>query len=303
MSSIFSSNPRDLHLGDDLLAGLQGAQPEVALRRVLVQMGVAVEDVDHLQAVALADLEVVEVVGRRDLHRAGALLGVGVFVGDDRDRSIDDRQHAVLADQLLVALVLGMDGNGGIAEHGLGARRADDDDGAFGSSFKRVLEVPHLAVDLALLDLQVRNRRVEDRVPVDQPLVLVDQPCLWRVTNTVRTASDRPSSMVKRSRAQSTEVPRRRIWWVMLPPDSAFHSQTLLDELLATEIVPGLALRGELALDHHLGGDAGMVGAGLPQGVLAAHPVEADQMSCRVKLRAWPICRLPVTFGGGITMV
>ncbi len=44
-----------------------------------------VQDVDQRQVVALADLEVVEVVGGRDLHRARALFRVGVVVGDDRD--------------------------------------------------------------------------------------------------------------------------------------------------------------------------------------------------------------------------
>jgi hypothetical protein len=34
---------------------------------------------------------------------------------------------------------------------------------------------------------------------------------------------------------------------------------------------------GQLALHHHLRGDAGVVGAGLPQRVEAAHPVPADQ--------------------------
>ena len=33
---------------------------------------------------------------------------------------------------------------------------------------------------------------------------------------------------------------------------------------------------GELALDHHLGGDAGVVGAGQPERVVAAHAVPAD---------------------------
>ena len=34
---------------------------------------------------------------------------------------------------------------------------------------------------------------------------------------------------------------------------------------------------GQLALDHQLGGDAGMVHAGLPQHVLAPHALEAGQ--------------------------
>ena len=46
---------------------------------------------------------------------------------------------------------------------------------------------------------------------------------------------------------------------------------------LAAEVVAGLALGLKLALDHHLGGDAGVVGARLPQGVVALHAVIADQ--------------------------
>ena len=52
---------------------------------------------------ALADLEVVEVVGRGDLHRPGALLGIGVVVGDDRNRPADDRQADAAADEPDVA--------------------------------------------------------------------------------------------------------------------------------------------------------------------------------------------------------
>ena len=42
----------------------------------------------------------------------------------------------------------------------------------------------------------------------------------------VCTARDRPSSMVNRSRLQSTLSPRRRIWPRIFPPDSAFHCHT-----------------------------------------------------------------------------
>ena len=83
--------------------------------------------------------------------------------------------------------------------------------------------------------------------------------------------------MVKRSFAQSHEAPRRRSWRVIAPPHSAFHSQTLLDEVLAAEVGALTALALELALDHHLGGDAGMVGADHPQRVLALQPRVAGQ--------------------------
>ena len=96
-----------------------------------------IENVDHLELAALADLPVVEIVRRRDLDRARALLGVGVLVADDRNLAADQRQHAHLADQVLELRVLGMDRDAGIAEHGLRPRRADHDADHFvdGSSF------------------------------------------------------------------------------------------------------------------------------------------------------------------------
>ena len=70
---------------------------------------------------------------------------------------------------------------------------------------------------------------------------------------------------MKRSRDQSTDAPRRRIWsrdrraGFLLPfPDA-------LDEFFAAQIVARLALRIELVLDDLLRGDAGVIGAALPQ--------------------------------------
>ena len=49
------------------------------------------------------------------------------------------------------------------------------------------------------------------------------------------------------------------------------------DERLAAEIVAGLSLGLELALDHHLGRDPRVVGPRLPERVLALHAGKADQ--------------------------
>src|SRR5690606_18134395 len=75
-----------------------------------------------------------------------------------------------------------------------------------------------------------------------------------------------------------------------------------LDELLAPEIAAGQALLRQLALDHHRRRDAGQIPARLPRNGAAQHAVEAYKPVWIVLLRAWPMCRLPVTSGGGITM-
>ena len=51
----------------------------------------------------------------------------------------------------------------------------------------------------------------------------------------------------------------------------------LADEVFAAQVVAADALFGQLALHHNLGGDAGVVGAGNPAGVVALHAVVAGQ--------------------------
>ena len=81
---------------------------------------------------------------------------------------------------------------------------------------------------------------------------------------------------MKRSRFQSGLVPRRRIWAVMEPPENSFHSQTF-SRNFARPRSWRLTLCVELSLHHDLGGDAGVVGAGLPQGVVTAHAMKAGE--------------------------
>ena len=61
------------------------------------------------------------------------------------------------------------------------------------------------------------------------------------------------------------------------PPDCAFHSQTCSTNASRAHVGALDALALELALDHHLGGDAGMVHADHPERVLALQPGVADE--------------------------
>src|SRR5690606_41617162 len=58
---------------------------------------------------------------------------------------------------------------------------------------------------------------------------------------------------------------------------SAYVSATVLLSFPTRRSSDLDALRAQLALDHHLRGDARMVGARLPQRVAALHAAEADQ--------------------------
>jgi hypothetical protein len=79
------------------------------------------------------------------------------------------------------------------------------------------------------------------------------------------TTLDSLSSIVKYSRDQSTLSPMRRIWRVMVAPDSGLPVPHLGDEVLAAQVVARQACILQLAFDHDLRGDAGVVGARHPQ--------------------------------------
>ena len=79
-----------------------------------------------------------------------------------------------------IALVLGMHRHRHVAQHRLGPRRRNRDE-AVGLALDGVADVPEVALHLDLLHLEVGDRRLELRVPVDEPLVLVDQALLVEV--------------------------------------------------------------------------------------------------------------------------
>ena len=137
-------------------------------------MSRVIEHVDQRQTVPAPDFEIVEVMRRRDLDSARALFRIGVLIGNDGYAPADQRQDRGLADQMFEPLVLRMHRNSDVAEHRLRPRRGDDDE--FARVLDRIFDVPKLALALDLLHFEIGNRGLELGIPVDEPLVLVDQP-------------------------------------------------------------------------------------------------------------------------------
>ncbi|MDT4793166.1 hypothetical protein FQZ97_256800 [compost metagenome] len=287
-----------LEVGDDLAARVEAVEMGIGGRQAAVHLGVdaaievehlgggqyggvLVEDVDQRQVVALADFIVVEVMGRGDLHAAGAELAVDVVVGDDRDTPAHQRQLDEGADQRLVALVFRVHGHGGVAEHGFRTGGGDHQvvlavrgPVAVG---QRIAQVPEVALLVMVLHFQVGNGGVEPGVPVHQALAAVDQAVLVQThegfLHRFGQAVVHGEALARpvHGGAEAADLPGDGAAGLVLPlPD-------LLQELLAAQVVTGDALGGQLALHHHLGGDAGVVGARLPQGVAALHAAVADQ--------------------------
>ena len=264
-------------LGDDpalraqLLAhGLASREPvhPVEAGAAAADDGALVEDRGHRQAVPAADLEVVGVVRRRHLHRARAERRVDVGVGDHRDRAPDDRQLDPAADEVRVALVVGVHGDAGVTQHRLHARGGDDD---------RVLALPvadadELALVLGVVHLDVRQRGATPGAPVDDALGPVDEAVVEHLLEHRLDGGREPLVEREALAAPVDAVTEAAHLAQDRPAGLGLPRPHPLDERLAPEVVarPALVL-GEPSLDDVLRRDPGVIHTRQPQRVVALH--------------------------------
>ena len=237
----------------------------------------SVDDEDVFQPVALPGLKVVRVVRRGDLHAPGAEIRKDRLVGDHRDLAPHEREDQRFAHQILVAVVVGVDRDGGIAEQGLGTRRRDDDVSAR-LVFDRIADVPEVARLVAVDHLGVGEGGVAMRAPVRDAQSPVDQPLVVERHEDLAHRGGKPlvhREMLARPVAGNAEFFQLRddprAVFVLPVPDH-------LKELFAPDVVPGQPLLfAQVLLDLDLRGDPGVVGAGDPERIVTLHPAIADQ--------------------------
>ena len=221
--------------------------------------------------------EVVGVVRRRDLHDAGAELPVDEDrVLDDRDLPVHDRQDRRLA---LAARRCARRPDGSRAPCRRASSRAASSRPPRRPSTPGhvVAHVVQRSLRLAVHDLEVRDRGLAARAPVDDVAPAVDQAVAVEAHEGV---PDRPREIRVHREAQAAPVeraaepPQLREDRVAGLPAPRPHA---LDELFPAEVPAPDPLLRELALDDHLGRDAGVVGARKPQDPAAAHALPARQ--------------------------
>ena len=224
---------------------------------------------------AAADLIVVRVVRRGDLDDAGAELHVDIVVADNRDLAANQRQDDRLADEIPVALVLGVDRNGGIAEHRLRTGGGQNDLAA--AVAERVAQVPEVACLLLILNLGVRDGGHAVRAPVDDALALVDEALVVEVD---KDLLDRLGAALIEGEALAVPVAGGAQLFELLDDAAAVLALPLpgaLQKALAAQVLLGQALLLHRVDDLGLGGDGGVVGTRQPERLIALHAAEADQ--------------------------
>ena len=239
-------------------------------------MRALIHDDKLFESVALAGFEVVGIVSRGDLDGSGAEFGLCKLVENDGYLAAHEGKHHRPAVQMGVALIVRIDGDGSVAEHGLRARGGDDD-GFARKADDGIADLPELALGILVHHFEVAQRGEAARTPVDDVGAAIDQSLFPEAHEGFAHGARellvhgeelaRPVDGVAKTLHLLEDVSAV----LLLPLPDAF------EEGLAADVLAFLALAGQLALHHHLGGNAGVIGSGEPHGILAQHALPAGE--------------------------
>ena len=264
---------------DDLPAGLETVLAYQDLG-VFGQASAVVDDIDDREVVTQADLIVVSVMRRRDLEAAGTEIHLDIVVLDDGYLLVDERDKDFLALHPEMALVIGVDADGGIGHDGLRTRRGHHD--VFVGRIAvtvgdEVAHVVEMALGVLVDDLVVTDGGVALRVPVDHSHSPVDPSLLVEIHEGV---DDGLGELRLHGEAGAVPVAGSAELAQLLEYDASVLLLPLpgiLEELLSGKRLLGDAHALELGHNLVLGGDGSVVGTGDPAGVPAVHAGLADE--------------------------
>ena len=216
---------------------------------------------------------------------------------DHRDFPVDERDEHLLALEPEVALVLGVHADGGIGHDSF--RTGGGDHQVLVGRIPlpvgdEVFQVIEMALGVLVDHFVVTDGREGLGVPVDHPDALVDPAFLVEIDERVDHGLGEGRF---HGEAGAVPVAGASELAELLQDDPAmlfFPFPGVLEKFLATDLLLGDAHGLQLGDHLGLGGDGGVVRARHPAGVLAVHAGVPS---------TWPIWRMPVTLGGGITMV
>ena len=165
----------------------------------------------------------------------------------------------------------------GVAQHGLHPGGGDHDRIGRFAIDRAVADRHQLAGVLGVIDLDVGQRGATTRAPVDDPLGAVDQAVVVHPLEDglhgggQAVVQGEPLAAPVDGIAEPLHLAEDRAAVLLLPVPDLLHEQ------VPAEIVLGLAVDGEPALDQGLGGDPGVVHPGQPEHLVPGHPVPAGQ--------------------------
>ena len=240
-----------------------------------VHVTIVGQNADHFQIVTLTNFEVVGVMSGGDLNSTGSEVFFYIRISYYGNLAVYQRQDQHLADLVCVAGIAGMYSYSGIAQHSLGTGGSYFNIAAAVSI--GIAQMPEMASLLLMQSLGVGNRSLALGAPVNDAFAFVDQALVVQ-TNEYFLYSLGQTFV----HGEAGTIPVAGCADLLQLADdtlmvSLFPLPGFLQKAFAAYIFFTNAL-GCHVLDYlNLGSDAGVVGAGLPQYVIAFHSLPTDQ--------------------------
>ena len=292
----FHQSADGVQIGQNGLAGFIPVHPLV-FAAVFVDLGVVVQDQNLLQAVTLAHVKVVGVMAGCDLDAAGAEVLFHIIIGENGQQTAYQGQDGVLAMEMSVTLIFRVDGNAGIAQNGL--RTGGGNDHVLPGFLDFVLDVPQMALLLAVFHLCIGQSGSTVGAPVDDPAAPVDQALFIQI---LKGLTHRFGAAFVHGEAAAAPVGRSAQLLLLIQNSSAVFFLPLPDpaeKFLPAQVIAGLVLLLPQVFFHlDLSGDAGVVHAGHPQSLIALHPLLADDGVLNGHIKSVTHVQLPCHIGG-----
>jgi hypothetical protein len=262
-----------VQVGHNGLPGLVAVHAFVFAAQI-VDLALVVQHPDDLQIMPQAHLEVVGVMGGGHLDAAGTEFHLGIVIGHHGDGLVQQGQDHVLAHNGLVALIVGVDADAGVTQHGFRTGSGHND--LAGAILQGVADVPQVAGLIHVFHLGIAQSGDAVGAPVDDPAALVDQALFIQGDEDLpdglgaALVHGEPGAVPVAAGAQLLLLLHNPVAKAVLPVPNP------LQELFPAQVIPGQTLLAQLLFHLDLGGNARMVHTGNPEGIIALHPLKAD---------------------------
>ncbi len=241
-----------------------------------IHRAIFIHDDDGRQVMSLAHFKVVRVMGRGDLHAAGAVCHVYIFIGNDRDLAAGARESDHLAHQIFVSFIFRIHCYRRIAGDGFRTGGSDLDVSAL-FAYDGIVEIPKMAYFILMLYFDVGKSSLAAGAPIGDAESLVNQSLFIEGNENF---SDRARADVIHGEtftlpvaggAQTADLQADAVAVFLLPLPYA------IQEFLAAQVVLVQTFFGDFFFYLDLGSNAGVVFAWEPQHIEALHSLVTDQ--------------------------
>ena len=266
--------PLGFQVSNDLLSCLIPVKALVFAAQ-LVDLALIVQHPDDLQVVPQADLKVVGVVGGGHFDTAGTKFHFRIGISDHGNGLIQQGQDHVLSDNRAVALILGVNADAGVTQHGFRTGGGDDD--LTGAVFQGIADVPQMAGLIHIFHFCVAKGGHTVGAPVDDPAALVDQALF--VQGDKHLSHGLGAALVHGEPGTVPVAAGTQLLLLLYDPvaEAVFPVPNPLQEFFTSDIFFRDSLFSHCLYDLRLGRNRRMVGSRKPKCFITLHSLKTNE--------------------------